>query len=310
VTGGAVQFAGLHLSTNGLLRLVVLSRASETCRLVSTSEYSTALSATSLPANIADLTQKLAGDVRSALSAFERPMAVAFALDDNWFQLRRVPLEIASADARQNQIQWEAAQALLPPDSDFHVRCLASDRSGIWMAVRRQIVDGLERLAGDSDCIAAPPVPLPLALVRACEMNRESLCNGSPRLALVHVCESRAWLLSLAVSNDPAVSLELRSIETVPASVHGVSETDPVEGALRWISGDRTLSDRYPGGERVVLTGEGPSLDRLVNRLPAAIPPFRLNPFSGIEDTHSPTTPEAYPPAAGAAWSLLNGDAS
>jgi len=221
---------------------------------------------------------RFAQKIKEALSSLELDAGCLIpSLGGGFYQLKNVPLEVASNEDRRDQIMWEASQALISKPDEYIIDYCPAGRSAFWIAIRREIRDLLAGLFETAGHPLNGLVITPMALYQACE-----LANlwTSERNAAILLSEP-TWL-SFVAGNISALS----AAETARIPQHGEgqiqdSAAERLEVAKRWIFGDR----RRTVYRKIFFCGE-PGQIRDVTRIletPSSPVMKPLEPFAGCD---------------------------
>ena len=166
---------------------------------------------------------------------------ISIALTGGLYHIQKVPLEVAGKEDRDDQIEWEAAQALISPSQDRIIDFIPAGRVAFWTAMHKRVIDAHETLCHAITDVSLSFTVEPLALFYA---GHPTDAWQPGRQAAIHL--AKPW--SSLVSVEDGL---LTAAETVRAADHSGTQSHQIR---QWISGDLTGS-RPPYSE-VFLSGE------------------------------------------------------
>jgi hypothetical protein len=214
----------------------------------------------------------LADILGQALSEVGDTGAVQALLPGGWYQMQKVPLEVASAEDRRNQMAWEAAQGVAAPASELEIAYVPARRSAFWLACRRSMLEALEGLFQRAGLSGVQPVPGPVALLDACRLSGRLNPDRSAA-----VWFDLPWLYVVSVLHGEMHAAE--SVRTDPEEApHPVPQPAPVgicpaprgpadtalEALRRWLAGNLGPDRRRAATGRLLVCGDRCCTDPLL----------------------------------------------
>ena len=188
--------------------------------------------------------------LREACDRLPKPLGtLSFSLSD--YHIQKVPLEVASAEDRREQVLWEASQALISPLDDFEIDFVAAGRAAFWIAIRKEVIGTYEALCHALGQTRAHLTASPFALFHAGLIAR--VWQPGPQLS-VHRDSAGSFCISVENGVLTAVGTDWHAVARLPCK-------------RVYLSGDRT--DIAPSAERDFVaypTFRGINTARLPNR--------------------------------------------
>ena len=198
------------------------------------------------------------------------PGAIVLSLGGGFFHLQKTPLELASSEARQEHITWEAAQTLVDPVNRYVVDYVAAGRTAFWIAIRKEVFEFYSDLLSPLRVRQYRLEAEPLGLFYACLLTKN---GAASRVAAIRV--GHPWLHFVASSSGNLISAEAACLEN-PSMVNGLpaqhsrqySNEEKADATIRrWLDGRGHANQNRSDFQRVLLCGEDHEIATLVERV-------------------------------------------
>lgn len=283
---------GIHLSGD-LLRLISLERVPSGYRLCALTEERLSIPVNSESLCHAETRDRLSKSIKKILNNLTIDLGrVTVSLEGGFFQIQKVPLEVASEEDRKRQIIWEVSQALISPPEEFHIDFYPAGRAAFWVAIRQKVIDIFTDLYTTAGISPEGFTVEPIALFHACEMVQ--LWTKKPNAAILL---GYPWLSFVAVEDDLLMTAETVCLLPAPAGKETTKENElkfnlhrVSERVHRWIYGDLVSNHRGTTFQQVYFCGNNQNTFNLIrtlqhSRSPELIP---LQLFLAIETKDLP----------------------
>jgi hypothetical protein len=261
---------GIHFQ-GSTLRLVTLRAEGDAIRLCAAEERSLPLPFGPDALRGGSSGPLLAGILRECVAEAGDTGPVLTSLPGGWYQIQKVPLEVASEADRRSQMIWEAAQGFAATSAELDIHYVPARRSAFWVACRRSLRLSLAAFFADSGLDDVALVAEPIALINACSLSGV-WDNGHTAAVLF----SLPWLCIVSALDGKLLSAE--SIRTdVPEGYGSLTADDKtelqkadrpgpiaIEVLRRWLVGDPAPTRRRTPYGRLTVCGDRCCTDELV----------------------------------------------
>ena len=199
---------GIHM-IDQTMRLVTLKRQGNIYSLIALHEID-------MPQPVCPETMQT--DNRVAFSVFFQHLLTSMThplghlnivLTGGMFHMQKVPLEMAAAEDRKEQIFWEATQALIPPVENYEIDFWPAGRVAFWTAFRQQTAQTMTDLFAPSNPDQISLIVEPLSLFAACHLTHVAHAG---RHTVIHL--DPHWLSCVVTENGVLVSAEITGIDS------------------------------------------------------------------------------------------------
>ena len=262
---------GVHFQDN-TLRLVTLQADGDAVHLCAARERSLPLPFGPDALRDGSSGPLLTDIIRECVTEADETGPVLTSLPGGWYQIQKVPLEVASEADRRSQMIWEAAQGFASASSELDIRYLPARRSAFWVACRQSLRRSIEAFFGDAGLDDVTLIAEPIALINAC-----SLSGAWDHGHTAAVLFSLPWLCIVSALDGELLSAE--SIRTDVTNGYGSLPADKgadpkkavrpgyvaVEVLRRWLVGDAAPARRRRPYGRLMVCGDRGCTDELTS---------------------------------------------
>ncbi len=285
------RFTGIHLSYE-TLRLATLETSATGTRLCTLFETQISLPFDSSTLRDDDDRRQLGREIKNHTDSLEVDFGrMAISLGGGIFQIQKVPLEVASQEDRQDQITWEASQALISSPREYEIDFHPAGRVAFWVAVRKEVINLCRDLYATAGFSPEGFYVEPLALYRTCEFANLWTPGSNAAVFLGH-----PWISFIAAEDTNLVTAETVQLNDGLASQNRTDDEPDQEicdHVRHWIFGD--ASPRRSVYQNVLLCGSTDRINYLVRRL-SNVRSSRLLPVETFSNINTNDVNEAQKP--------------
>jgi hypothetical protein len=253
-----VNTVGIQIS-EGILRIC---RVDDEGALVSAQRVN--LEVTLSPYDWAHPDERLVETITAHLTPGQE--AVSLSLPGGFYQMRRVPLEVAEEVDRRSQVVWEVSQSLSSPEGAHTVEYVVRGSSAIWIATPNACIDALSSAFERRGMDLSNTCPAPIALVHA-------LIKKQPVGQITGILSESGWVSRIDLENRKLVSatttspqggdLEIKSPrqDILEATALKRAEEEPPQGETYLVGDTKDLdrmSDSIDHLDRLYPCGQNP----------------------------------------------------
>ena len=218
------------------------------------------------------------------------PGSVVASLGGGFYQIQKVPLEVAAEEDRKEQMVWEAAQALISPVQEYRIAFYPAGRVAFWVAIRHTVIDIHTELYASAGLEPEIFLVDPMALFCACEMTGLWATGQNAAILL-----GDPWATFVAADDGILTAAETVRTSDAMSLSQGVARLGSSilqERVRHWVFGDLAPDRRRTTYKTVYLSGNQTCLRQVFGSLAAAASP-QLTPLQPFENLDTDPLAEA-----------------